>query len=195
MKKAILIPLGILCLFIITNPSVSAFKTYRGRESYQGLYRPVNLFVLSEYKDRGNEFIGVFGNFIPVKHYVPVEMVIGADSVKSAVLNENGRTDSSIHVVGTTKDGLPIFKAKLSISEFAQMIKTKYPSYNQIDDEELVKKILAKYPVYKDDVDLSYSDMIDTSIHKDPYTEFGGHTVIDIKKRYDEYSIPMKKKN
>lgn len=75
MKKAILIPLGILCLFIITNPSVSAFKTYRGRESYQGLYRPVNLFVLSEYKDRGSEFIGVMGNFILVKKPVAVQVV------------------------------------------------------------------------------------------------------------------------
>jgi len=35
-------------------------------------------------------------------------------------------------------------------SEFAGLIKTKYPEYAEVDDSLLVEKILAKYPQYKD---------------------------------------------
>jgi len=38
---------------------------------------------------------------------------------------------------------------KLTRKEFAQKIKTKYPDYKDIDDNELTDKMLAKYPEYK----------------------------------------------
>jgi hypothetical protein len=69
----------IILLFIITNPSISAFKAYQGSNTYQGLSRPVNLFVFSVYDDNiGRDYIGLFGNFIAV----PEENSGAADSVK-----------------------------------------------------------------------------------------------------------------
>jgi len=46
---------------------------------------------------------------------------------------------------------------KLSITEFAAKIKAKYPSYKDVDDVTLAKKIVEKYPDYASSVDLSGS--------------------------------------
>lgn len=43
----------------------------------------------------------------------------------------------------------------LTPAEFAQKIKGKYPGYAGIPDDELVKKILAKYPEYEKEIDRS----------------------------------------
>lgn len=94
-----IIPLGIVLLFIITNPSITAFKEYQGRSSYYGLKRSLNLFVLSEYKDGGNEFIGVFGNFIKLEKPKPM-IVIETDSAKmdsAKMADTTVKVDSSIH--------------------------------------------------------------------------------------------------
>lgn len=46
--------------------------------------------------------------------------------------------------------------SKKSPKEFAQLIKEKYPlAYDDIPDDELAKKVITKYPVYQDMVDLS----------------------------------------
>jgi len=45
-----------------------------------------------------------------------------------------------------------------SVSEFAQRIKTKYPDYAEIPDEELVTRILDKHPDYRPMVDLGNPD-------------------------------------
>jgi len=74
-KKSLLITGGILLLFILTNPSISAFKAYEGSNTYEGLKRPLNLFICSVYKDqRRHEYLGVFGNFVRVGgyNYAPV---------------------------------------------------------------------------------------------------------------------------
>ena len=42
---------------------------------------------------------------------------------------------------------------KLSYSEFASKIKTKYPQYESLDDAVLVKKMVDKYPQYNESVD------------------------------------------
>jgi cell wall-associated NlpC family hydrolase len=42
---------------------------------------------------------------------------------------------------------------KLSYSEFASKIKAKYPQYESLDDNVLVKKIVDKYPQYNESVD------------------------------------------
>jgi hypothetical protein len=47
---------------------------------------------------------------------------------------------------GTTK--------KLSITDFAKQIKSKYPDYSDLDDDDLVERIVRKNPVYADQVDL-----------------------------------------
>lgn len=54
---------ALLFLLIITNPSITAFKAYRGADSYEGLSRSSNLFILSDYRDYSDEYIGFLGNF------------------------------------------------------------------------------------------------------------------------------------
>lgn len=93
MKKWHYIILGIVAIFIITNPSVSAFKTFRGKASYEGLKRPVNLFVYSIYKDHGAEYVGVFGNFFRVYHEY-TSSPIDSDKLRDSAL----AADSSNHV-------------------------------------------------------------------------------------------------
>ena len=39
-----------------------------------------------------------------------------------------------------------------SVTEFAARIKEKYPSYADMDDQELVDKIVAKYPQYGEQI-------------------------------------------
>lgn len=41
----------------------------------------------------------------------------------------------------------------LSVSDFAAKIKIKYPQYKNVDDNELTKRIIDKYPQYSDKVD------------------------------------------
>jgi hypothetical protein len=45
-----------------------------------------------------------------------------------------------------------------SVAEFAQRIKTKYPDYAEVPDEELVTRILDKHPDYRPMVDLGNTD-------------------------------------
>ncbi len=48
---------------------------------------------------------------------------------------------------------MPDVAPKLSVTEFAAKIKTKYPQYKDISDDELTQKIIAKYPAYAAQVD------------------------------------------
>jgi len=57
------IPIVVLLLFIITNPSISAFKAYIGSNTYSGLKRTTNLFICSLYKHDGKTYFGIAGNF------------------------------------------------------------------------------------------------------------------------------------
>ena len=43
---------------------------------------------------------------------------------------------------------------KLSLAQFAAEVKSKYPQYKDIDDSVLVDKMLEKYPIYADKVEL-----------------------------------------
>ena len=45
---------------------------------------------------------------------------------------------------------------KMSLQEFWEMIKTKYPDYSSIDSVELWKKMIEKYPIYSNKVDISW---------------------------------------
>jgi hypothetical protein len=107
MKKKYYVMLGILALFIITNPSITAFKAYRGSNSYEGLQRPLNFFVFSVYKEGGTPYIGVFGNFVRVQ---PHRKVHGREVVPMEVDNKDTLVKVDTTVVGHTSDGLPIFK-------------------------------------------------------------------------------------
>lgn len=135
MKKKLLYGLlAVLCLFVITNPSPTAFKAFRGKNTYTGLIREHNYFIYSTYQDstydddkdrqHRDRYVGFVGNFWP----------IGKPVSKQVASNE-------------TKEH------KLSVNEFAEKIKAKYPEYSRINNRELVTKILNKYPVYKENVD------------------------------------------
>jgi len=39
---------------------------------------------------------------------------------------------------------------KITRDQLAKKIKSKYPQYNDMDNDVLVNKIIQKYPVYKD---------------------------------------------
>ena len=44
---------------------------------------------------------------------------------------------------------------RLSVKDFAGRIKAKYPTYSEIEDRELVSKIIAKYPEYEESIDFA----------------------------------------
>lgn len=45
----------------------------------------------------------------------------------------------------------------LTLQQFGQKVKSKYPAYNDLTDEDVANKVLAKYPQYNDMVDLHTS--------------------------------------
>lgn len=58
---------------------------------------------------------------------------------------------------------------KLTIDQFAEKIKTKYPAYKDMDNGELTQKIIDKYPVYKDQVDFekkNQNETLDSSLEE-----------------------------
>ena len=69
MKKIYYVLIGVLILLIITNPSIKAFKEYLGVQSFNGLRRSVNFFIVSIYKSDEGEYIAVIGNFSKIKTY------------------------------------------------------------------------------------------------------------------------------
>lgn len=64
-KQKVLTGIASLCfILIITNPSATAFKAYKG---YSGR-RSLNLFIFSVYKTGEMKYVGLFGNFIEMKN-------------------------------------------------------------------------------------------------------------------------------
>lgn len=51
----------------------------------------------------------------------------------------------------------------LTVDQFAEKIKSKYPEYKDIDNYDLTEKIIAKYPVYKDMVDFQKKNQIEST--------------------------------
>lgn len=143
-RKKLLIGAAVLLLIlIITNPSISSFKAFRGSNTYLGLERPANLFICSVYRDYdSNRYLGIVGNFFDITPSMAQPAIAHVEEPK---IEDFVRADSSIHI----NDYI-----KLPIPEFANKIKTKYPEYKDINDTILVTKILEKYPVYKENVDL-----------------------------------------
>ena len=79
-----------------------------------------------------------------------------------------------------TSNTLPAQAPKLSIQEFAQIIKTKNPEYAQIDDKQLVDKMIAKYPTYVDRVDYNISNQITQApVRVEPQFAFGANKLQD----------------
>ena len=66
MKKKHYVMLGVLLVLIITNPSATAFKLYKGHDT--SVKRPLNLFICSIYINRGEYYLGILGNFIQLTY-------------------------------------------------------------------------------------------------------------------------------
>jgi len=62
------------------------------------------------------------------------------------------------NIINNEQNGQQEPPVKVSVKDFAQKIKAKYPVYKDIDDKILTDKIIAKYPVYKDQVDFGEED-------------------------------------
>ena|ERR1700712_1175935 len=128
-KQKLLAGAGILLLIlIITNPSAQAFKEYVG--SSEGVHKQSNFFAWTIYRKAGSRYLGLFGNFF--------------------------RLSESNYTVNAQKQDTVLKEPtnKLTISQFAAKIKSKYPEYKDVDNKTLVEKMLVKYPVYKESVDL-----------------------------------------
>lgn len=70
------------------------------------------------------------------------------DDFASAIADNEGYQGN--RVSGTSQSVAPAQGVdQLSSKDFAEKIKTKYPQYKDIDDDQLTQKIIAKYPQYK----------------------------------------------
>lgn len=77
MKKSYYVFITIILVFIITNPSIKAFKEYLGRTSYYQLRRDYNFFLCGLYNYHGDRYFAVAGNFFkidkPIAHKPPTD--------------------------------------------------------------------------------------------------------------------------
>jgi len=77
MKKSYYVLITVLLLFIITNPSVKAFKEYLGRTNYSQLRRDYNFFLCGLYNYHGDRYFAIAGNFFkidkPIVHKPPTD--------------------------------------------------------------------------------------------------------------------------
>lgn len=118
-------------------------------------------------------------------------------------LETNATFEEFLENASGTKSNLNNLKKKLSIKEFSNRIKERFPVYKNIDDIELVNKILKKYPFYKEKLSFSKNtvnqninkkenlllkESLDRVVHKmiqnnenDDEIEF---VIIDFKKKY-----------
>ena len=100
--------IGIVAILIITNPSITSFKSYLGKNSYLGLMRKSNYFIYSVYRDSSYDdendiqhsdvYIGVVGNFWMGRRPV---------NLKSDTL-----LSKYVDTIGHTGDGLPILSTR-----------------------------------------------------------------------------------
>jgi hypothetical protein len=96
------------------------------------------------------------------------------EDIAEAPIQVGNQTDQS-QIPTPTQEQPP--KKKLSLDDFAQKVKTKYPEYKDIDNATLAKKIIAKYPEYGDKVDM---------VQKPPaFTHGYNPTPDDIKKKQE----------
>lgn len=60
----------------------------------------------------------------------------------------------ALKATSTIPKSLPVtWVKKMTVKEFGDSVKTKYPEYKDYDSEEIGRKMLAKYPEYSDKVD------------------------------------------
>ena len=142
MKRHYYFLIVFLLLLIITNPSVKAFKDYKGVPTIVGIKRISNAFVFSLYQYHQQEYIGVVGNFWNI---TPKNSLIDVKSISKFQLPYEVEITYKEHELYT-------------IEEFANLVKKKYPEYDEVDSYVLTKAVVKKIPYYKDFIfDSKYS--------------------------------------
>jgi len=61
--------------------------------------------------------------------------------------------------------------AKYNVQEFAELIKTEYPDYAEMDDLELTKMVVSEYPEYEDNVDFEAVENVTEPVEGDDKKE------------------------
>jgi hypothetical protein len=117
-KRWYYIVIGIVAVFIVTNPSIKAFKDHLGRTNYEYLSCKYNFFVCSIYLDDQQEYLGITGNFFPIQTQVTA-------SIYPSVSSGSVRNDPNEIDIFSTKSPKPDTNfSKLSIdSELTLFIK------------------------------------------------------------------------
>lgn len=115
-NKKWLIAGAVLGLFIITNPSISAFKEYRGTSSYSGLRRSSNFFIFSVYKEHSSRFVGILGNFF------------------RSGSSYNQETNDTTKILSIQKDSLPVSNTSY-INRVYLALKDNIKGFNKTPDE------------------------------------------------------------
>lgn len=120
------------------------------------------------------------------------------ENLNKTILQKQKVADSLNKLIAVKNDpfkefgGREITPAKrFSVDQFAQMIKTKYPEYKKIDNRILVEKVIAKYPIYQESVDLTSQNISRDSIDGLPILKKKKST----KENWDNYleiNIPIK---
>ena len=109
-------------------------------------------------------------------------LTLAKPQVQPSLKVTTAQPSQQIASVGTIDNQQPVTQ-KMSLQQFAQTIKDKYPQYASVDDTELAQKVLAKYPQYQSKVDVPTPEAPpDTT--GDRSKGFFGRLGDDLKKRY-----------
>jgi hypothetical protein len=82
----------ILLFFILTNPGISAFKAYKGSNTYYGLKRKFNFFICSVYQSGNKQYFAILGNFFELEQPKPNFSPIDKDRISDSTRAANGDT-------------------------------------------------------------------------------------------------------
>ncbi len=95
------------------------------------------------------------GLLTPEENSVLNESEFGIAKHRGLLVNPYERPDASRAPVAVVSPDVPTSAslAPVSIAGFSQLIKRKYPDYANVNDDVLVADVLAKYPVYRRQID------------------------------------------
>jgi len=75
-------------------------------------------------------------------------------TLPTAPVNPINPISAKASAINTGMTGTPpIEQPKMTVDEFANKIKTKYPAYKDLDNRTLTQKVIGKYPVYANQVE------------------------------------------
>lgn len=142
-EKVKYVLLVILIILIAINPSIKDFKEHLSLRSDDYPKRGNNFFICSIYSNYGVTYFAIAGNFFKITHHYKLDITqIREDALKTQA--------DSASLMSDTSD---TFHGRISGSAFAERIKSRFPEYQAIDNAVLIRKVIEKYPDYKDKID------------------------------------------